>query len=72
MINETKYVHPCGTYFISPKNILLKFVPVVGTMCAVWVHILCFTVQFWEVQIWFFITAKYQLRKLEMQKYGGG
>ena len=35
---------------------------VVGTLCAVWVHILCPTIHFLAVLIWFFNVTKYQNR----------
>ena len=40
----------------------MKKFSVVGTLCAVWVHILFLTIHFLAVQIWFFNVTKYQNR----------
>ena len=50
---------PCDIHMIFSKNIFCEKISVVGTMCAIWVHILCLIIHFWEAQIWIFTTAKY-------------
>ncbi len=62
MISETKYVHTCGTQTsFFQKKFLVKKNSVVGSVCAVWVHILCLITHFLAVQRWIFICVKSQL-----------
>ena len=57
-----RYVHPCGTHFIFPKPQFYEIFSILITICSAWVHILCLTIQLWEVQIRFFMTVNYQFR----------
>ena len=44
-----------------------------GPLCAVWVHILCLTIHFWTLLIWFFNVTKNQNRTSRLSwKVGGG
>ena len=73
MISETKYVHTCGTQTsFFKKTIFVKTFSVVGTLCAVWVHILCLTIHFLAVQIWYFNVTKNQNRTSRLSWKVGG
>ena len=61
MYSETMYAHMLHTHWNFQKiTKKLKIFSVVGTLCAVWEHILCLTVHCLAIQIWFFNVTKYQ------------
>ncbi len=60
ILRQSMCTHVAHTLHFSNKNCFVKKNSVVGTMCAVWVHILCLIIHFLAVQIWFFIFVKYQ------------
>ena len=68
------YVHTCGTHTEIFKKLKkkLKTISVVGTLCAVWVHILFLTIHFLAVQIWLFNVTKYKNRTPRQSSKVGG
>ena len=71
IVRQIMCTHVAHTSFFKKKTFFEKN-SVVGTLCAVWVHILCLTIHFLAVQIWYFNVTKYQNRvSLQSRKVEG-